>query len=126
MIWYELFSLRNVVNLTPPRFCIDMSSDRTQQTATGTFFKVVSAHASEVPIIVVATKRDRLKAIAYSEAREQYDEEITPLDQIDQECNKKATEKVKDRLDEIEAEMQEVEDGHFDACVSVAKSKLMP
>lgn len=41
-------------------FCVDMNSPRTLQTATETLFSAVSKHAKDVPVIVVATKKDQL------------------------------------------------------------------
>ena len=44
--------------LTITRFCIDINSPRTLQTVTEKLFQAVSQYAKDVPIIVVATKKD--------------------------------------------------------------------
>jgi GTPase SAR1 family protein len=41
-------------------FCIDITSSRTLQTATEKLFSAISRHAKDVPIVVVATKKDEL------------------------------------------------------------------
>lgn len=38
--------------------CIDINSPRTTQSATEKLFSAVSRHAKDVPIVVVATKKD--------------------------------------------------------------------
>lgn len=52
--------------LTVFRFCIDINSPRTLQTATEKLFLAVSQHAKEVPIIVVATKKDEFLDVGFS------------------------------------------------------------
>lgn len=55
---------------TSSRFCVDINSPRTLQTATEKLFLAVSQYAKEVPIVVVATKKDEfLDASCFLEIR---------------------------------------------------------
>lgn len=102
-----------------------MNSTRTQQTATESLFKAVSEYAAEVPIIIVATKLDEFRGVKREEAREQHEENIPDIVQVDQKCKDFVAEKVSERLNLIEEEMEQIEGGRFDACVHVARSKLL-
>ena len=55
--------------LTFGRFCIDINSPRTLQTATEKLFQAVSQYAEDVPIVVVATKKDDFLDIQFSAHR---------------------------------------------------------
>lgn len=61
-----LSSPRGILMLTLNRFCIDINSPRTLQTATEKLFLAVSNYAKEVPIIVVATKKDEFLDVSCS------------------------------------------------------------
>lgn len=104
------------------RFCVEMSNVRTQQEATETLFKALSKNVAEVPIIVVVTKMDQFRGIQREEAREEYELAIDNRDELDRKCEEYVREQVQKRTDLIEKEMREVEGGHFDACVNVARS----
>ena len=99
-----------------------MNNARIQQEATKTLFKAISKNAAEIPIIVVVTKMDDFRAIQRGEAEEIYEETTGNRDELDRKCKEYVREKVLERNDLIEEEMREVEGGHFDACVSVARS----
>ena len=101
-----------------------MNSARTQQTATESLFKAVSEYAAEVPIIVVATKMDEFRGIKREEARELYEEDTLDVLELDKKCKAYMAEKLCERVELIEKEMQQVEGGRFDACVDVARSKI--
>lgn len=58
------------------RFCIEMNSARTQQTATDSLFRAVSNYAADIPIIIVATKMDQFRGIQRQEADELYGEAL--------------------------------------------------
>lgn len=47
-------------------FCIDVNSSRTLQTATERLFLAISKYAVDVPIIVVATKKDDFLDVSLS------------------------------------------------------------
>lgn len=99
-----------------------MNDVRTQQQATQNFFKAISKNVAEVPIIIVVTKTDQFRAIQREEAREIYEPTINDRDELDRKCEEYVIEQVQQRIDSIENEMQEVEGGHFDACVNVSRS----
>ena len=122
----SLSSLSDVQSDDRTRFCIEMSSDRTQQTATEQLFQAVSQHAAEVPIIVVATKMDQFRGIKREEARESYEGDIPDLLEFDKKCKAHVVEQIRERMELIEKEMRQVEGGRFDACVDVARSWSCP
>lgn len=99
-----------------------MNSARTQQGATQTFFKAISESVGEVPIIVVVTKTDHFRGIQLVEAEEIYEPTTDDRDGWDRKREQYATEQIRKRIDLIENEMEEVEGGHLDACVNVARS----
>ena len=101
-----------------------MSSDRTQQTATVNLFKAVSSYAAEVPLIIVATKKDRFEAIQRWEAEQIFQQSIDDELELLRKCKVYAAGQTLERLDLIEGEMRNIDKGHFDACVSVAKGML--
>ena len=103
-----------------------MSSDRTQQTATVNLFKAVSSYAAEVPLIIVATKKDHFEGIQRIEAEQKFKPSIDDELQLFRKCKEYAAGQTLERLDLIKEEMRSVDKGHFDACVSVAKGMLGP
>ncbi|KAL9580058.1 MAG: hypothetical protein Q9203_006458, partial [Teloschistes exilis] len=110
-----------------PRFCMEMNSARTQQTATKDLFKAVSEHTAEVPVIVVATKLDHFRAIMREEAREgekpsAYEASPQQRVDLDRKYAEYASERIKERTDLIESEFQNFDAGHLDGCVAVARS----
>ncbi|KAF2765736.1 hypothetical protein EJ03DRAFT_354618 [Teratosphaeria nubilosa] len=100
-------------------FCVDINSPRTLQTATEKLFRSVSLYASDVPIIVVATKKDDFVDLQFSARRkamkkagEKFDEEA---------CEQFAEEQLQQRLELLRQEMLSVPDGRLDACVAVSQ-----
>lgn len=100
-----------------------MNSTRTRQTATRDVFKAVSTYATDIPVIVVVTKSDEFAASQFSEARTNPDPSITDAAQLIEFCDAYAANQVQRRIELIGSEMEEVEGGHFDACVGVSKGK---
>lgn len=124
VIWYVL----SVANLNKQadlrfRFCIEMNSNRTKQTATCELFKAVSTYATDIPVIVVATKSDEFYAIQHQMARTLLHKEINDIAQLTQFCDECAAVEIRNRIKLIESEMKEIEGGRFDACVDVCKGK---
>jgi GTPase SAR1 family protein len=66
-----------------PRFCIDINSPRTLQTATEKLFKAVSEYAHDVPIVVVATKKDDFCDINFSARRKEMKKQGLRFDEGD-------------------------------------------
>jgi hypothetical protein len=109
--------------LTCCRFCLELNSARTQQSATLKLFKIVSQYAKSVPIIVVATKKDEFIGVKVMEARKKIgsigkdaNEYFTALDEY-------AEAQFWERMKTIEKELVEIEGGRFDASVGVSKGK---
>lgn len=109
------------------RFCLEMSSVRTRQTATEDLFQAVSEHTAEVPVIVVARKMDHFRGIMREQAREYYEPttyEASPKERVD--LDKKyaeyASARIEERTDLIENELKSLDGGHLDGCVAVARS----
>ncbi len=99
-----------------------MGSDRNRQTATESLFKAVSEYATEVPVIIVATKMDRFEGSQRMEAEEIFKPVMDDELEFFRKCKQHAADQLPKRLDLIEDEMRKVEDSHFEACVSVARS----
>ena len=97
-----------------------MNSARTKQTATQELFKAVSRYANDIPIIVVATKKDQFLAIEFAKARSLL-RDYCPPESLLSACDQMAATEVDNRLKLIETEMHEVAEGRFDASVCVAQ-----
>ena len=103
------------------RFCIDINSPRTLQTATEKLFKAVSEYASEVPIVVVATKKDDFLDIEFGAYRKALKKEGK---KVDVEAGEQyAEEKLRERIETIRSEMESVPGGRLDACLAVSQGK---
>jgi GTPase SAR1 family protein len=101
---------------------VDINSARTLQTATEKLFQAVSKYASDVPIIVVATKKDDLYEISFGARRKARKKEGLKFDEED--CEQYAEEKVQERIETIRNEMLSVPDGRLDACVAVSHGTI--
>jgi len=101
-------------------FCIEATSDRAVQTATEKLFKTVSQHAQDVPIIVIATKKDRLFGAKMMEIKTQIHKKEKRKATME-ECEQYAEAEVQTRVEEIKEEMLKVEGGRFDDCIAVDK-----
>ncbi|KAK5118354.1 hypothetical protein LTR62_002867 [Meristemomyces frigidus] len=100
-------------------FCIDINSPRTLQTATEKLFLAVSKYANDVPIVVVATKKDDFLDIEFGTHRKQLKRDGKPFDE--EACEQYAEEKLRERVETIRTEMETVEGGRLDACLAVAQ-----
>ncbi|KAK5726643.1 hypothetical protein LTR15_002530 [Elasticomyces elasticus] len=100
-------------------FCIDINSPRTLQTATEKLFMAVSKFASDVPIVVVATKKDDFLEIQFGAHRKAMKKEGKRFDE--DACDKYAAERLVERIQKIEAEMQSVPGGRLNACVAISQ-----
>ncbi|KAL8724974.1 MAG: hypothetical protein Q9166_007648 [cf. Caloplaca sp. 2 TL-2023] len=108
-------------------FCIEMTSDRTKQTATEDLFKAVSEYTAEVPVIVIATKMDNFRGTQREEKRQQLEpttdkSSLRDMVNLDNACTDFALNQIGKRLDSIEREIGSLDKGHFDACVAVARN----
>ncbi|KAK1759979.1 hypothetical protein QBC47DRAFT_458153, partial [Echria macrotheca] len=100
-------------------FCIDALSDRTVQGATEKLFETVSEYAQDVPIIVVATKKDNFVGAKIKERSSLLKKEKKKFTY--EELEQYAEEQVQYRVEEIKAELASVKGGRFDDCIAVDK-----
>ncbi|KAK5130600.1 hypothetical protein LTR08_001919 [Meristemomyces frigidus] len=101
-------------------FCIDVNSSRTLQTATEKLFQAVSQYAYDVPIVVVATKKDDFLDIEFGTYRKALKKEGKRFDE--EACEQYAEEKLRERVETIRAEMESVPGGRLDACLAVSQN----
>lgn len=103
-------------------FCVELNSARTLQTATEKLFQAVSTYANDVPIVIVATKKDDLLDIEFNAKRKDLKRGKQPYDE--ELCDEYADQKLSERLEEVKHEMLSVAGGRLDAIVAVSQGKL--
>ena len=96
-----------------------MNSDRIKQAATQRLFKSVSRYATNVPIIIVATKSDDFMAIKVHQARRLYADSGLGAEDFWRLADEYSKDQIRNRLNEIESELLKIPDGRFDGCVAV-------
>lgn len=101
------------------RFCTEINSARAKQTATEKVFKVVSQHAKDVPLLIIATKKDEFQDMKAGERRRQAKRERVAISE--DEIDAYAEQQLQDRLCKIKEEMHEIAAGRIDDCVAVSK-----
>ena len=89
-----------------------MNSPRVQQKAAIDFFTIVSQN-SEIPIVVVQTKKDEFWDLQYGKARNMF---ITSAEK-----EAYADEELRKRMVLIEEELADIKDGRCDSIVAVSK-----
>jgi GTPase SAR1 family protein len=104
-------------------FCVDINSARTLQTATEKLFQAIGQYAGDVPVIVVATKKDDLLDIEFGTCRKAMKKEGKRFDE--EACEEYAAQKLQERVNTIREEMQTVPDGRLDACVAISQGKAV-
>ena len=105
-------------------FCVEINSARTLQTATEKLFQAVGQYAHEVPIVVVATKKDDFLDIEFMAKKKELKRDKQPFDE--ELCEAYAEEKLRERLDEVRHEMESVQGGRLDAIVAVSQGMQQP
>ena len=118
-IYLATLQLFAVTHLTIRRFCIDINSPRTLQTATEKLFLAVSQYATDVPIIVVATKKDDFLDIEFGAHRKAIKKGGQSFDE--EACEKYAADRLQERIEVIRSEMESVPGGRLDACLAVSQ-----
>lgn len=93
-------------------FCVEMNSPRVQQKAAIEFFTIVSQN-SDIPIVVVQTKKDEYWDLHYGKARKKF---VNPA-----EMEAYADEELRKRMILIEQELSDIRDGRCDSFVAVSK-----
>lgn len=99
--------------------CIDLNNPRTLQTATEKLFQAVSLYASDVPIVVVATKKDDYLDIEFGTYRKALKKEGKRFDE--EACEQYAEERLRERIELVKSEMESVPGGRLDACLAVSQ-----
>ncbi|KAL9594238.1 MAG: hypothetical protein Q9219_007140 [cf. Caloplaca sp. 3 TL-2023] len=94
-------------------FCLDVNSPRTQQTSTIDFFTAVSQN-SEIPVIVVQTKKDEYWDLQFGKARKDFASSSALEEHANNELQR--------RLNLMEEEISEIQNGRYDAMVAVSQS----
>lgn len=89
-----------------------MNSPRVQQKAAVEFFTIVSQN-SEIPIVVVQTKKDEYWDLHYGKARKKF---VNPA-----EMEAYADEELRKRMILIEQELSDIRDARCDSVVAVSK-----
>ena len=93
------------------RFCVEISSTRTQQRATKDFF--LALRNTAVPIVVVGTKKNVYWNTKFGESYTKYSSMEDLKVHVDTELEK--------RMWEIQQEVDSIKDGRYDAVISVSK-----
>lgn len=83
-------------------------------------FKTVSQYAKDVPIIVVATKKDEFMGVKTREARQNIQPEDKSATEYLAALDEYAEAQFHERMKLIESELLEIERGRFDTTVSVS------
>jgi len=88
------------------------------QTATEKLFKAVSQFAADVPIVVVATKKDDFLELQFGAHRKAMKKEGLKFDE--DACDAYAEERLLERIETIKKEMESVPGGRLNACVAIS------
>ncbi|TKA34380.1 hypothetical protein B0A54_15211 [Friedmanniomyces endolithicus] len=88
-------------------------------TATEKLFKAVSEFAADVPIVIVATKKDDFLEVQFGAHRKAMKKDGLKFDE--EACDTYAAEKLVERIERIKTEMQSVPGGRLDACVAISQ-----
>jgi hypothetical protein len=112
------------MGLTLDRFCLELNSARTQQSATIELFNIISQHAKNVPIIIVLTKKDDFIAVKGMEARNKISSAGMGMGEYFAAMDEYAEVEFCERMRTIESELLEIPGGRFDASVGVSRGKL--
>ncbi|KAL9079902.1 MAG: hypothetical protein Q9157_001241 [Trypethelium eluteriae] len=104
------------------RFCIDVNTARTQQRATRKLFEACSQSAKNIPIVVIATKKDEFIRMQKGTALEQMPNmDSIPTREFMARLQSFPEEQLQERMKLIENELLEVDTGRFDAILGVSK-----
>lgn len=84
----------------------------------------MSQYASDVPIVLVATKKDDFLDIEFGTHRKALKKEGKRFDE--EACEQYAEAKLRERVDMIRCEMESVPGGRLDACLAVSQGTSGP
>lgn len=100
---------------------------RVVQTSTAKLFGAIKKYAQDVPVLVIATKKDEFEDMKSAEAQRNLQRRGQVVNaQLLEDANRSAQEKLKTKLEEIQDEILGVDGGRFDACVAVSKGEYFP
>lgn len=100
---------------------MEINSARAKQTAAEKLFKVVSQHAKDVPLLIIATKKDEFEDMKAGERRRQAKKEGITISEED--IDSYAEHQLQERLCKITEEMHEIAGGRIDECVAVSQGQ---
>ncbi|KAF6841016.1 hypothetical protein CMUS01_03680 [Colletotrichum musicola] len=101
-------------------FCLETNDTRPIQRSTENLFRIVDKYAKDVPVIVIATKKDEFEGIKETELKNLFKREGRKA--TDEEKEAYAAEKLVHRLQEIEEAISGVDLHRFDFCMAVSKA----
>ena len=82
----------------------------------------MSKYANDVPIVVIATKKDDFLDIEFGARRKALKKESKRFDE--EACEQYAEERLHERVETIRSEMESVPGGRLDACLAVSQGML--
>ncbi|KAL0764341.1 hypothetical protein CaCOL14_013183 [Colletotrichum acutatum] len=100
-------------------FCLEVNDPRPVQAATQELFRIIDEYAQDIPVIVIATKRDDFEKIHKSDRvmSALAQGEVPDLEDLAQ----FARDQVNGRLRDLEKLIMELDGGRFDSYVAVSK-----
>ncbi|RYC65740.1 hypothetical protein CHU98_g413 [Xylaria longipes] len=103
-------------------FCVEASSTRMKQASTEKLFQAISQYADDIPVVVIATKKDNYLSIEEGQAKRILRKEGRKVTIED--CEEYAREKLQDLLQRLQEDINNV-GGRFDACVATSIGQTM-
>ncbi|KAK1456487.1 hypothetical protein CMEL01_16391 [Colletotrichum melonis] len=100
-------------------FCLEVNNQRPVQEATQELFRIIAEYAKDIPVIVIATKKDDFEKIHFSDGvmsalAQGQTPDYENLAQF-------ARDQVNRRLRDLEKLIMNLDGGRFDVCVAVSK-----
>lgn len=93
------------------------------QKSASKLFPIISQYAGDIPVIIVATKKDEFEAVKEKEARMRLQKQGRPAWEVWEAIEQEAQKELRLRTQQIEREILSLEGGRFDACVAFSKGK---
>lgn len=93
------------------------------QKSASKLFPIISQYAGDIPVIVVATKKDEFEGVKEKEARTRLQKQGKPAWKLLEAMEQEAQKELCLRILQIEREILSLEGGRFDACVAFSKGK---
>ncbi|KAH0433899.1 hypothetical protein CcaCcLH18_05651 [Colletotrichum camelliae] len=100
-------------------FCLEVNDPRPIQQSTEKLFLIIDKYAKDVPVVVIATKKDEFEAVKEHELRTKYKKQGKRATEEQMEYH--AADQLDIRLQKLEEEISGLDGGRFDICVAVSK-----